>query len=481
MSNSTLRKGEVDFSNHLHEWDGFGVNYVEEAQYRNYNRIKKDPQEYGGFSLLSQEEREEILEMIFGEEGLKPAMTKMFLDSFHQEEENQNSPGPNNLELSNYDHETTTKWMRYFNREGLKRTRARGDDLQILVTLYGPPGWMTKQGFTRGRDLDPEYREECAKYMISWAKFLREEEGLPVRYISVHNEGEDWRRWPEDGSGPGEPNHDYNMYWPPAQVVDFLRFSREILDAQGMEDVSFTPGETSNWFRFSEWGYAKAIADDEQALENMGLITSHGFFNGELGGWYGDWRSRGIDKLREKKPSLHACVTSTSWSEMDAFFVKEIRNNIYSAKVNSIIPWAAVQRRGRWIGGDPNPGTAFVVQKGRGYQVQPGYYYFKQVSRAGQAGTSVAEVAVNDSEMSLIAFAGDGSGNPDSFVLINTGKEKKEIELHLEGTESDSFKAYRTSPEERYDPAGTFTATDGRMTYAAPAGSVTTFFGDDAE
>jgi len=62
-----------------------------------------------------------------------------------------------------------------------------------------------------------------AEYLISWVKYLRETEGVPVKYISLHNEGEDFVRWPEDGGDPGGVNHDYNMFWPPAQVVDFFK------------------------------------------------------------------------------------------------------------------------------------------------------------------------------------------------------------------------------------------------------------------
>lgn len=122
-----------------------------------------------------------------------------------------------------YDHTTTTRWMRYFTIQGLAKTRSWGGELKIIVTLYGPPAWMTKQQFIRGRDLDPAYKLECAKYMISWARYLRDVERLPVKYISLHNEGEDWMRWPLDGSTADAPRHDYNLYWPPEQVVDFLR------------------------------------------------------------------------------------------------------------------------------------------------------------------------------------------------------------------------------------------------------------------
>lgn len=471
-----MREIQVDFKRRLRDWDGFGVNYVETAQTRDFSA---EPQEYGGFSLLSDSDRQQILDMVFGADGLKPGVVKMFLDPFHQAQ-----PGPdydydrNVIDPSAYDHTTTTRWMLHFVKNGYAKTRTWGGDLKIIVTLYGPPGWMTKQRFLRGRDLDPDFKFDCAKYVIAWAKHLREVEGLPVKYVSLHNEGEDWERWPPDGSGPGTPNHDYNMYWPPEQVVDFIKFMPNMLKAQGMTDVGVAPGETTNWYRFSEWGYADAIASSPEAIQQLGLITSHGFRGSpEPGRWYGDWRSLGNDILRAKRPDLHSWVTSTSWSNMDVFFVNEIRNNIYSAKVNAIIPWACIQRPGKWIGGDPNPGCAFQVLDDGSYRVQPGYHYYKQVCRAGQPGMAVVGVRSNDSEVGLIAFASNGTHNPDAFVVLNLVDEVKELQIKVLGSTSTSFEAYCTSENEQYAALGNFALRDGVIAHDAPPRSVTTFYG----
>jgi hypothetical protein len=473
-----LRKTVIDFGQPLQPWDGFGINYVEVAQTRDY---QANPQEYGGFSTLCEADRQEIVELIFGDDGLKPCTLKMFHDCWHQPK-----PGPdydwdpNAIDPAAYDHDTTTQWMRYFVREGLKRTRARGDDLAIITTLYGPPAWMTAQKFVRGRDLDPQFETECAKYIIAWAKHLREVEGFPVQYVSLHNEGEDWVRWPLDGSTASTPNHDYNLYWPPEQVAEFVRMMRPMLDAQGMQDVGVSPGETSNWYRFTGWGYADALADPETA-QALGLITSHGFFGRGVGRWYGDWRSAGIDAIRAQNPGLHAWVTSTSWGAMDASFCWEMYNNIYSAKVNSIIPWAAVQTN-TWVGGDPNPGTAIRVSlpsgaSGGQYTVEPGYYFYKQVCRAGQAGMAVTQVRANDSSLALIGFASNDTEHPDAFVVINISEDEVEMDLETPGTTSGSFEAFRTSEDERYVAVGRFTPSKVGMAYQAPPRSVTTFFG----
>lgn len=429
---------------------------------------------------MTETDRQAVIDLIFGDDGLKPGVAKLFLDPFHQDE-----PGPaydfdlNVIDLAAYDHATKTEWMRYFIRAGLQRTRARGDDLSLIVTLYGPPGWMTRQKFVRGRDLDPQYKHEVAKYLISWAKYLRDVENFPVHYVSVHNEGEDWRRWPADGSNGSTPDHDYNMYWPPEQVVDFMRFMPDILKAQGMDDVGVTPGETSNWPRFYQWGYADALANDPAALHNIGLITSHGFGGSGVGMLAGrdGWHSTGIDILRQQRPDLHAWVTSTSWSKMDVDFVNEIRNNIYIAKVNAIIPWAAIQVKNQWIGGDPNPGCAFQVSEDGSYAVQPGYHFYKQVSRAGQPGMAIAQVASDEGAVFLIGFASNGTRHPNALVVINVSEYTREVPIRVYGSHHATFEAFRTSPDEQYVALGQHTVTNGVLTVMTPARSVTTFYG----
>ncbi|MCL4842068.1 MAG: hypothetical protein KJZ79_09515 [Bryobacteraceae bacterium] len=452
---------KVDFGDKRQVWDGFGVNYVEVPQTRDY---KSAPQEYGGLSALSEDKRQRMMDEIFGPDGLRPGVVKMFLDVWQQ-------AGPGGP----FDHETTTKWMRYFVREGLKRTKAQGGNLEIITTLYGPPAWATKQKFVRGRDLDPAQAENLGRYMIGWIQYLRQKEQFPVRYISLHNEGEDFERWPVDGKSAGHPTHDYNLFWPPRQVNEFMTMLRPMLDKAGLKDVGVTPGEPTNWWRFLAWGYAPAIWADEAALNSMGLITSHGFTGG-AGRWYGEHEGGGVELLRQKKRGLHAWTTSMTWGKMDAQFVNDIRGQIYLVKVNAVIPWAAVQTS-KWVGGDPNPGTAFrVIEECGCYQVMPGYYYYKQVSRAGQPGMAVAAAEGGSGPLQLIAFSSNGTRHPDAFLVINTGRDPEKTRIRLSGTSATAFGVFRTSLNEEYKSLGTQRFTSGVIEYEAPGSSVTTFF-----
>jgi hypothetical protein len=389
----------------------------------------------------------------------------MFLDPFHE-------PHP-----GEYDHLKSTRWMRYFAREALEKSQENDTDLQIVTTLYGPPAWMTKQRMLRGRDLDPAKRIACADYMVSWTKYLREIDGLPVRYISLHNEGEDWVRWPDDGGdGPEWGHHDYNLYWSPEQVVDFIKLLKQRLVHYGIENVGVACGETSNWQRFYDWGYADAIVEDPEAVSSLDLITSHGFSGSTWNRWHGDWRSVGVDVIRAKKPDLHAWVTSTSWSNMDVDFVNEIRNNIYSAKVNGIIPWAGIQVRGGWVGGDPNPGTAIPVSRDGIFEVQSGYWYYKQVSNAGQPGMGIAKVSVNETILSAIAFSSNGTSYPNALVLSNLDDRARLVEVVVDQASITSCKAYRTSQIENFVDVLDIDLIGNFLRYTAPERSVTTFF-----
>lgn len=461
----------VNFGHLLQEWDGFGINYVETAQTPDY---QLDPQDYGGFHTLSEEKRQEILSLIFGEDGLKPGVFKMFLDCFQQAGDHLNDPALGSIDMNNYDHETTTKWMRYFIGNGLKMTRARGGDLQGIITLYGPPSFMTKIRKVRGRDLDPDYETELAKYIVSFAMYLSSQEGLPIRYMSIHNEGEDFYRWPVDGSDPNiGTGHDYNMYWTPEHVASFLPLLRKVAEDAGT-DLLPTPGECTGWSRFAHWGYANAIAESSEAVKAIGLITSHGFYGPGLCETFSNTHANtGIATLRSLRPELHAWVTSTSWAKMDSRFAFELQRNIYDAGVNAIIPWAAVQLKDGWVGGDPNPGCAFSVKGDGTYTIEKGYYYYKQFCRFGQPGMRIAAASCANTGISVTAFNSNGTSNPDAIMIVNTLDSEKIIDLKVLGG-GERYQVYQTSPDYFFKNMGIVAAKDNLMNITCPADSVTT-------
>ncbi|MGK7393570.1 MAG: sugar-binding protein, partial [Candidatus Cyclobacteriaceae bacterium M3_2C_046] len=433
---------KVDFSYPLHTWDGFGVNYVETSQTADY---EKYPQDYGGFSILPEKDKQEILQKVFGADGLKVNIVKMFLDPFHQVQ-------PKGA----FDHQTTTTNLRYFAKEGKKIIEARDSEMKIITTLYGPPPFMNTINRLRGRDLDPAYKTELADYMINWVDYLVTEEKLPVQYLSLHNEGEDWGRMPFDGrkENISHQHLDYNLYWSPEMVVDYLNLLPEALTKRGLDNIKITPGEGTNWYRFSSMGYAKAIAENASALNNLGLITSHGFYNGTFWRLFSGTTNHGTWLLQRLRPELHAWTTSMSWMDSKIDFANLIYYHIYLARVNAIIPWAFIQRPMLWEKGDPNPGNAFTVFEDSTFATTRGYYFYKQMTQAGQPGMNVVYTESMDPSVYLLGFGANNTTNPDAFVLINNGysfagqTDALEIQMNINGDQKYYFLGYK-------EPVGT--------------------------
>jgi hypothetical protein len=165
-----------------------------------------------------------------------------------------------------------------------------------------------------------------------------------------------------------------------------------------------------------------------------------------------------------------------SFGKMDTTFVEMVRQNIYDAKVNALIPWATIQTDD-WYGGDPNPGTAFWVDGKGGYTVEPGYYLFKQLSRAGQPGMAVSSVSSADSDIQLIAFAANGTRNPDAFVIYNNGQRgSRQVRVRVSGTTAGSFEGYISGFRKHYEALETTPVRDGFLECTIPAQAVITFF-----
>ncbi len=456
----------VDFDKKLQQWDGFGFNYVETAQTRNYDEYRQD---YGGFSLLNERQKQDIIDLVFSEDGLDIDIVKMFLDPWHQS-------GPD----AGFDHETTTRNMLFFVENGLKRARRRGKEIDVITTLYGPPPWATRQKIIGGRDLDKSKSIDLACYIIHWADFLRQKD-INVKYLSIHNEGEDFYRWNFDDGTQRLERFDYNMYWPPEQVNQFINVLAAELESRRIENLGITNGEPSNWTRFYNWGYAAALCESN-ALDNLALLTTHGFINGDMDKLsYGTANSLTTRLLRAKKPGLHAWITSMSWGDLSSNFVKMIYEHIYTARVNAVIPWAGIQNPSEWIGGDTNLGTAIRVNES-GYEITMGYYFYKQLTRAGRKGMSVVETQMANPVSNIIAFSGETSGHPDAFVVTcDIAIWKLPFEIHIKGSRYKKFKAYRTLEDgsEMFEETGIYPARNGKIIYDAPRGSVTTFIGID--
>lgn len=457
----------VDFSVKLREWDGFGINYVQTASTYDF---KARPQDYGGFSFLNEKQRQEILDMIFGAEGLQPSILKMFMDPLHQ-------PLPG----GDYDHATSTEWMRYFAREGIKRTMVRNEKLQVITTMYGPMSWATKQKSLNGRDLDISMFPYVADYMVHWIQWLKKTENIDVQYMSLFNEADKPYNWNMAGTEEPERIFDYNTFWKPTEVAEFMPLLRNKLDAAGLKQVGITPGECSSWMHFHTQMYDWCISQDSQALKSITIITSHSF-----GGPH--WAiPQGIAHLRKYKPEIKAWVTSSGWGRNNMYMPEQVALNINRVKVNAFMPWAALQCASQWIDGiDPNPAPPFIIKENGTYEVTPSYYQYKHFTRAGRPGMAVCPVSTtSDTDIELVAFGKNQTKNPDALIVINKNDwASRNVAIKVIGGNSLRYKViitaklYGVTATHLYKDGGTVELQNGYIVYNIPAHALVSFIGE---
>lgn len=461
----------VDFTKKIRPWDGFGLQYLE--TFDTPDVIRK-PQDYGGFGLLSSDNKNRVIQLLFGDDGPKPAIVRIFLDPFHLSTVQDTKITEDTLvDRTGFDHESSTIHTREFLSSALSAVREWGGTLKVIVNCPAPPFWMTKQNEISGRDLDPANRINYARYMVSWLKYLKEKVQIPVFAISIHNQGENLNFWDDDGHLNHKSQSMYNLFWAPEQINDFLSLLRRILDKNSLEDIVVTPGETTNFVHFHEWGYADTIADNPKAMESLGLITSNGLVNHTSGKLCNEWRSAGIDILRELKPELHAWVTSTTTSRNNPELAWEIHNHIYGSKVNAIISGNSTHN----VNKGPNYNSMISVKNDGSFEINPRYFYFTSICKAGQPGMSVCQVSSNSSDIFIIGFANNNSGNPDSFVVVNLSEKNLELPIEIRGSACSSFNVYRTSLDEKFIRLGAVPIREGKIHYNSAPQSVTSFLG----
>ena len=424
-----MLRAYVDFSRILRPWDGFGVTY---------RTFASAPARFNP-------------EFVFGSDGLRASIVRIFLDPWHQKKTDTRYPEDGPGEADEYDHTTGTEQIREFCTSAQSQLQKRGQSLKVITTCLAPPEWMTKQKVISGRDLDPLHRAEYARYMISWLKFL-EKQMIPVKYLSLHCKGERWDLWDEQGRNLSRDLH--NLYWPPEHVTDFLKLLKKMLQKSSLQ-TGLAPGETESIINFQDWGYVDAIIDDPQALGALDLISSYGSFSGEDAL---DCRSSAIDLIHQQRPDTPEWIVLEHSDVADTSFSSLIHNYIYGAKINAALL------------------DSIPVETERSANVAS-VDFLKPLFWAGQPGMVICQVACNCKGISITGFSGNLSGNPDSFVLVNSSDKDREIPVEIRGSASSKFALYRTSPQEKFVSVGIIPVREGKVESLAPAHSVSAFFG----
>jgi hypothetical protein len=456
----------VDFSRKIREWDGFGVSFANNS----CQTPNLSPSLFSSSSNIPPEyDLKKNAELLFGSSGLRINIIKTFLNSNEQKQENTKYNESDTIDTKGISCNPFDDRTGEFCNSAIAASTQWGGALKMLCTFTNPPGWMTKQKVTGGKDLEPSHRIDYARLMVAGLKYLVERK-YPIKYMSMHYHGEDWERWCENGETTD--NCLYSMYWPPELVVDFLKLLRRMLDRNDLAGIGLTPGEIGGWLRFVDWGYANAILDDPDATQSLGLLTSTSLVNNSDPSQHLLVNSSGIDEIREHRTGIHAWFTALHPVTPITSFLMQIRNSIYNSKVNAVILGDAIElSRG-------NNECLFAPHKiDHTCSVSDPFYYLKLLCRSGQPGTAVCQVACNTNGAALIGFSGNATKNHDAFIIINASDTEYDLPIEIRGSANGIFGVFRTSSFERYQNLGNVNVKEGKIHFKAIPFSATAFHG----
>lgn len=154
----------------------------------------------------------------------------------------------------------------------LRAARARGVE-HFVAFVNSPPARMTVSGLTTGEkggksNLSPEMYGEFSQYLVDVVRHLREDENIPVDWISPINEPQ-WN-WSYKNGQEG-------CHYGPNEVLDLTRVLLQTLEENQLDDVKLSLFESGEWK--SSDVYIDKLASDPQVWDALPHISIHSYWS----------------------------------------------------------------------------------------------------------------------------------------------------------------------------------------------------------
>ncbi|MBK8050398.1 MAG: glycoside hydrolase [Anaerolineales bacterium] len=160
-------------------------------------------------------------------------------------------------------------WTRDANAMWMVRAaRDRGVE-NFVAFVNSPPARMTVSGLTSGEkdgktNLAPAMYAEFSRYLVDVVRHLREEEGIPIRWLSPLNEPQ----WAWSYKNGQEGSH-----YGPTEVLELARVLLGALKESQLEDVALSLFESGEWK--SSAVYVDKLAGDPEVWAALPHLSIH--------------------------------------------------------------------------------------------------------------------------------------------------------------------------------------------------------------
>ncbi len=435
----------------------------------------KELQEFDGWGtsdcwwaddLDDEKTREEVADLLFGEDGLNLDTFRYCIYGGYDENNNRVDNefrlgesfyyiNPDNPDYDEYD------WNRDANsQEMLKLALERGVDTVILFA-NSPHYSMCTNGQSSGSDdgyqcnIDESRYQDYVDYFLTITEYFLDE-GVPVKYISPINEPQ----WAWGGDYVSQEGCHYEA----DEAIALLKLFAQGIKDRGL-DVQLYALESGNIGDTAKNYYSMMMAD-EDISDVLGVCSVHSYFNDTdqiKKSRFGSWANDNVTTRFDMSEWCELpCVNDTTSINAALRMARVISQDVGTMGVNSWSNWVAMNQTGvnEDDGLDYSDGLLVVdPENTTDYTISNRYYGYMQFSRFVPAGSTVID---SSDGVITLSYDKDDDGihfyenvNETSFltpdgdvvvVVVNEGKERN-IKIKLDGYQNVSI--YTTDSENK--------------------------------
>jgi O-glycosyl hydrolase len=340
----------------------------------------------------------------------------------------------------------------------MKAAHAEGVE-QFVAFANSPPARMTVSGLTTGEkdgksNLLPEMYDNYAQYLVDIVRHLKEEENIPIKWISPVNEPQ-WA-WNYENGQEG-------CHYGPGEVLEVTRALIRAIQKNGL-DVNVSVFESGEWKKSQV--YIEKLLNDAEVAPYLDHIAIHSYWSEA-----NDKRAV-VNYTNRNFPGT--CFWMTEWTEMkegrdtsmDSALVlaNMIHEDLSTANVTSWQYWIAVSRYFY------HDGLIYVNLNDRSITETKRLWAMGNFSRYIRPGYVRVGAMASDEEINVTAFE---APDQSQYVVLVINNAQEPVSMDITGIPADftNIKRYETSAQYNLEEEG-IERPAGAYTY--PAQSVTT-------
>lgn len=370
-------------------------------------------------SKMSDQNRENVLELYFGENGNRYNFCRTHIQSCdfalgnyaYIEDEN-------DRELKTFDISRDRKYMIPFIKDALKKN----SEIGFLASPWSPPAFMKTNGMmNQGGSLKPEYYQMWADMM---ARYVQEydKEGIKIARVTVQNEPMAVQTW------------DSCVYTGRQEGEFAVKYLRKALDKAGYKHV-----------KIAIWDHNKDVILD-RVLETFAVEGAEQSIDAIAFHWYTGDHFEALREVKEKYPDkelifTEGCVeysrfTADNQVQNAEMYLHDIIGNLNSG-TNGYIDWNLVldEKGGPNHVGNFCDAPIMYKESTDELDVKLSFYYIGHLSRFVKKGARRVLVSRYSDKLDVVGFV-----NPDGekvLVAMNRTEEKENFQIYENGNTCD--------------------------------------------